>query len=977
MLFRMVIGVLVLGAAGARAQSTNVPDFVPGSWTLVVLPDTQAFSWLYPDLFRGQTSWIVTNKDRYNIKYVLHEGDIVDHNLPNEWANGQSAMSILDGVVPYAMAVGNHDYGEGPDGPFINRGTYLTNYFPATNFMTWPTFGGLMDSNTLCNSYHLFSAGGVDWLILSLEYSPRDSTLAWANQVASNYPSRRIILLTHDYLNYGDTRDLCGENIWRKLVNIQTNFTMETNGHVVDGDAVGYLKSTNQFGDVVHQMLVNYQGQAGNYLRILEFLPDGKTVQVKAYSPSTGTYKTDSQNQFQFILDPPLSSLPTVSNDGGASNVAQVSATLNGNLVSTGNLATAVSVYWGTADIGTNTVGWDHVDNFGQRAAGILSTNLTSLMQGATYYYRFYASNSLGVAWADPAAQFTTVSAPAIDNGSGAMSITPLSARLTGNLTAGGKANVIVYWGTTDGGTTPPNWQHTNNAGAVSEGTILSDINGLTPGTTYSYRCYATNIAGSAWAGSTASFQTTPTLANGSAYGMKIRFAGYNKAETLTNFPALVVLGTNISGFDYSQCQSPNGWDLRFTASNEVTELNYEIDQWMTNGSSYVWVQVPTISSSNDYIWAYWGNPGGTSAPAVYTTNGATWSESYMAVWHLNNTNALGNFGDSTAGQCEGTNITTTSVAGKIGNARNFDGTNAYINCGNRTNYNAITNRVTAEMWFKASNAGSSPEMCSRNPSAYGYFDIRLISASPQFTMAGGDVFTSGQTTTLGQWYYLTLTFDDNANAPRIYINGTGKYYDGAEAGHLPASGTLYLGKGYSGAYFPGALDEVRFSSVVRSSNWIWACYMNQASNSLFTNYQIQSGNTPPAGTTAHGIPYSWLQSHGIANTNNSVETENPDGDTLNNLQEYIVGTDPTNRNSCFSLGITNAAGQIIVHVPSVQATGGETRYYDVEYRTNLLTGSWQPAPNYTNIPGNGSVIVCTNTVQDQAKFYRAKVWLQ
>jgi hypothetical protein len=136
---------------------------------------------------------------------------------------------------------------------------------------------------------------------------------------------------------------------------------------------------------------------------------------------------------------------------------------------------------------------------------------------------------------------------------------------------------------------------------------------------------------------------------------------------------------------------------------------------------------------------------------------------------------------------------------------------------------------------------------------------------------------------------------------------------------------------------------------------------------------------TPTA--TVHGIPYSWLQSYGIANTNDSVETANPDGDDLNNLQEYIAGTNPTNPNSCFSLGITNMVGQIIVSVPSIQATGSnytsKSRYYDIEQRTNLLFGAWQLVPLYGHIFGNGSIITCTSVTQDQAKFYRAKVLLQ
>jgi len=34
-----------------------------------------------------------------------------------------------------------------------------------------------------------------------------------------------------------------------------------------------------------------------------------------------------------------------------------------------------------------------------------------------------------------------------------------------------------------------------------------------------------------------------------------------------------------------------------------------------------------------------------------------------------------------------------------------------------------------------------------------------------------------------------------------------------------------------------GALDEVRLASAARSSNWVWAAWMNQASNTVFATY--------------------------------------------------------------------------------------------------------------------------------------------
>lgn len=314
------------------ARPAAALPFVPGSWTLVALPDTQIYSQNHPELFKDQARWIVANKDRYNIKYVLHLGDIVNVNTDlAQWTNAQAAIRLLDGRVPYALAPGNHDYG--PNGSASDRTTYLNTFFPLSNYVAWPSFGGAMEANKLDNTYHFFNAGGADWMVFAMEWGPRNGAVAWASTIASNYPAHRKIMITHAYMYYDETRyDWAtkgptqswnphaygtandpdgtndGEELWNKFVKLHPNFVMTINGHVLD-DGLGRMSSTNVHGHVVHQMLVNYQMKALGgeaFLRLIEFLPDGKTVQVKAYSPLYGTYKTDSQNQFILTLDPPL-----------------------------------------------------------------------------------------------------------------------------------------------------------------------------------------------------------------------------------------------------------------------------------------------------------------------------------------------------------------------------------------------------------------------------------------------------------------------------------------------------------------------------------------------------------------------------------------------------------------------------------------------------------------------------------------------
>lgn len=102
---------------------------------------------------------------------------------------------------------------------------------------------------------------------------------------------------------------------------------------------------------------------------------------------------------------------PAVDNNGGASNILSISATVNGTLTSTGGVPTEVYVYWGTADGGTNSGSWGVTNNLGTNGVGLLSLGLTNLTPNRTYYYRFFATNVDGSAWASATTNFHTLTA--------------------------------------------------------------------------------------------------------------------------------------------------------------------------------------------------------------------------------------------------------------------------------------------------------------------------------------------------------------------------------------------------------------------------------------------------------------------------------------------------------------------------------------------------------------------------------------
>jgi hypothetical protein len=131
------------------------------------------------------------------------------------------------------------------------------------------------------------------------------------------------------------------------------------------------------------------------------------TTYYYSYSASNATGWGYSQtNSFTTY-----SASPTIANLAAVSNLTISSATVYGNLSSTGESATAVFLYYGTT-AGT----WTWTNSFGTRGIGTVSTNLTGLAGATTYYYQFAASNAAGWGYAPTTNSFTTISGVKLTN---------------------------------------------------------------------------------------------------------------------------------------------------------------------------------------------------------------------------------------------------------------------------------------------------------------------------------------------------------------------------------------------------------------------------------------------------------------------------------------------------------------------------------------------------------------------------------
>jgi len=301
-------------------------DAPPGTWTLAILPDTQKYTEKSPGIFLRQTEWIAAHKAKQNILFVLHEGDITQTNAPGEWEIAHQAMETLKRAkIPFALASGNHDV-HAQRGNVVDRSSLLNKYFHESDYLNSEAVE-YFEPGKLENTCHVFTAPQGRFLVLALEFGPRNDVLDWANKIVDEHPDCRVIVLTHAYLYCDDTRydwsakgagqhanpkgtDLVqksgdtandGEDLWKKFVSRHRNIEFVFCGHVVF-DGTGYLASKGELGNKVHQILANYQTRmngGGGYFRLVQFLPDG-LVRVKTYSPWYDCELTEPDQKFEF-----------------------------------------------------------------------------------------------------------------------------------------------------------------------------------------------------------------------------------------------------------------------------------------------------------------------------------------------------------------------------------------------------------------------------------------------------------------------------------------------------------------------------------------------------------------------------------------------------------------------------------------------------------------------------------------------------
>lgn len=283
------------------SQKEEIADF---DYTFAVVGDTQTVANKTPEKFHLIYDWIIDNKEKKNIQFVMGLGDITDQSLDREWNLAMTnILRLKDAGIPFSLTRGNHDTVE-----TFNKNYSYSEYSSSVE--------GTFDE-TMLNSWQKFSVGNRKYIVFALDFGPSDRVLAWAEEIITAHPDHNVIITTHSYLYrdgttldasdlYPPTSGNTGDHMWEKLIKKHENIVLVLSGH----DPVGRIIMAQNEGDngnTVTQMLVDFQYEDANQgglgiVTLLHFSEDSDEIQVETYSTAKKQYYKP-KNQFTLTLD--------------------------------------------------------------------------------------------------------------------------------------------------------------------------------------------------------------------------------------------------------------------------------------------------------------------------------------------------------------------------------------------------------------------------------------------------------------------------------------------------------------------------------------------------------------------------------------------------------------------------------------------------------------------------------------------------
>jgi hypothetical protein len=318
-----------------------------------------------------------------------------------------------------------------------------------------------------------------------------------------------------------------------------------------------------------------------------------------------------------------------------------------------------------------------------------------------------------------------------------------------------------------------------------------------------------------------------------------------------TNFAVLVSFtnATFATVANGGRVTSANGYDICFYSDSALTtKLDHEIERYnATTGEVIMWVRIPTLTTAADYVF-YVGYGDATIITSQENKTG-TWNSAYKSVWHLPDGTTLTAL-ESTTNANDGTISGAIAGTGKVDGSASFSGTAADKITAASTTANTFAGDFTVSVWVNWTSSALAYQsfVGSNNTFITNASFLRVWgTGAPDPTLRskvgignpthdGSSAVFSNTSLSSGVWTYVTAA--RATNVITLYLNGLADKVGAADSSTYDFSqgGTcigLSLWDGADG-YFKGLLDEIRFSNVARSADWILTEFNNQSDPATF-----------------------------------------------------------------------------------------------------------------------------------------------
>ncbi len=307
-----------------------------------------------------------------------------------------------------------------------------------------------------------------------------------------------------------------------------------------------------------------------------------------------------------------------------------------------------------------------------------------------------------------------------------------------------------------------------------------------------------------------------------------------------TDVPVLIRL--SVGNFAFFDDAKPDGSDLRFIASDDLTPLEFHIERYDAQYQlALIWVRVPLVTggANTDRIHMYYGNPDAVSA----SNPEGVYDALQTLLIQFSEPDAVG---DRTAyGNGAATNTATIIEGGLIAGAAAFDTETVLEVPSSATLAVSSESGFTLSAWLRLAEATTAEAafVTLVDPITGNRIEVTVDGDLPSLSAIVDSVVsetTATATLTPGSWHHLSVRGD---------ADGLDLLIDGLPTATLPVTGLDYAATLRVGATalnplaVAGDVDQIGFSTVARTDDRIRFAARNEAAFSTLVVYGADNSN--------------------------------------------------------------------------------------------------------------------------------------